>query len=193
MPDLRSIHTFPQLVSYLETELDWPLREYGFDDLTFEYQPADLGLKDGDAVKVKAIHQFRPLQHGQPWGVFFVEFEKRKLPVVVLRRILSHLVVKKRASANKANAAAWDSADLLFISAFGDEATDQREIAFAHFHQDDGDLPTLRVLGWDGGDTPLKLDHVAATLKERLRWPDDPRDHAVFHSPSYRSRYAEFL
>lgn len=144
-------------------------------------------------MKVKAIHQLRPLQHGQPWGVFFVEFEKKKLPVIVLRRILSHLVVKKRASANKANAAAWDSADLLFISAFGDEATDQREIAFAHFHQDDGALPTLRVLDWDGGDTPLKLEHVAATLMERLRWPDNPRDHAVLHSPGYRSRYAEFL
>ncbi len=33
---LRSLKTFPQLVSYLEAELDWPLREYGFDDLTFE-------------------------------------------------------------------------------------------------------------------------------------------------------------
>ncbi len=67
MPDLRSIRTFPQLVSYREAELDWPLREYGYDDLTFEYQPADLGLKDEDSVKVKAIHQLRPLQ--APVGV----------------------------------------------------------------------------------------------------------------------------
>ena len=193
---LRSLKTFPQLVSYLEAELDWPLREYGFDDLTFEYQPADLGLKDEDAVKVKAIHQLRPLQHGQPWGVFFVEFEKRKLPVVVLRRILSHLVVKKRTSANKASAAAWDSADLLFISAFGDETTAERELAFAHFHQDHGDLPTLRVLGWDGGDTPLKLEHVAATLKERLRWPDNPRDHAAWRdqwSRAFRHRLGHVI
>ncbi|MBK9091814.1 MAG: hypothetical protein IPM84_03380 [Anaerolineae bacterium] len=40
---LRSIKTFPDLVRYLEDELDWPLQEYGFDELTFEYSPAELG------------------------------------------------------------------------------------------------------------------------------------------------------
>ena len=97
-----------------------------------------MGLKDEDAAKVKSIHQLRPLRNGQPWGIFFVEFESKRMPVVVLRRILSHLVIKKRASANRAQAAAWDLHDLLFISAFGDEASAQREMAFAHFHQEDG-------------------------------------------------------
>ncbi|MBP6472373.1 MAG: hypothetical protein KBE23_06635 [Chloroflexi bacterium] len=173
---LRQIQSFDQLIPYLEDELDWPLQQYGFDDLTFEYTPAELGLKDDDAVKIKTIHQLRPLQQGQPWGIFFVEFENKKLPVVVLRRILSHLVIKKRASANRADAAAWAAGDLLFISAFGNSAANNRELAFAHFHQEGGELPTLRVLGWDGGDTPLKLEHVAATLKDRLSWPDDPND-----------------
>ncbi len=179
MPDsadrLRSIKTFKQLVRYLEDELDWPLEEYGFDELTFEYSPAELGLKEEDADKVK-IYQLRPIYNGQPWGIFFVEFHKKRMPVVVLRRILSHLVLKKRASANKAQAAAWSLDDLLFISAFGEQASDQREIAFAHFHQEKGDLPTLRVLGWDGADTALKLEHVDATLHERLRWPSNPSD-----------------
>ncbi len=174
--DLRTIKTFADLIPRLEDELGWPLQGYEFEDLTFEYSAAEVGLKDEDAAKVKAIHQLRPLRHGQPWGIFFVEFERKRLPVVVLRRILSHLVIKKRASANRAQAAAWDLHDLLFISAFGDEASAQREMAFAHFHQDDGELPTLRVLGWDGGDTPLKLDHVAKTLARRLQWPDDPTD-----------------
>jgi hypothetical protein len=173
---LRSIKTFDDLVRYLEDELDWPLEEYGFEALTFEYSPAELGLKDEDAAKVRAIHQLRPLYQGQPWGIFFVEFERKRMPVVVLRRILSHLVLKKRASANRADAAAWSLGDLLFISAFGEEVSDQREIAFAHFHQEAGDLPTLRVLGWDGADTGLKLDHVAAELHTRLCWPDDPAD-----------------
>ena len=174
---LHRIQSFTELLPYLEEELDWPLQRYGFDDLTFEYTPAELGLKDEDAVKIRQIHQLRPLQSGQPWGIFFVEFEQKKLPVVVLRRILSHLVVKKRASANRAAAAAWQTGDLLFISAYGDHHTNNREIAFAHFHQAEGDLPTLRVLGWDGGDTPLKLEHVATTLKQKLSWPDDPGDH----------------
>ncbi len=175
-PNLRNIKTFKDLVRYLQDELDWPLGEYSFEDSTYEYLPAELGLKDEQAAQVKTIHQLRPLRQNQPWGIFFVEFEKKRMPVVVLRRVLSHLVIKKRASANKAQAAAWNLDDLIFVSAFGPEASDQREIAFAHFHQEMGDLPTLRVLGWDGADTPLKLDHVAATLKERLRWPDDPDD-----------------
>src|ERR1035441_9175073 len=138
---LRDIRKFTDLVRYLESELEWPVEAGSFDDLTFEYQPAELGLKDEDAVKLKKIHQRRPLVTGQPWGIFFIEFEKKRLPVVVLRCILSHLVVKKRQSANKADRAAWNPEDLLFISAFGDETSDQREIAFAHFHQQAGDLP----------------------------------------------------
>lgn len=171
-PDLRRVRKFADLIRYLEDELHWPLKGYEMEDLTFDYEPADLGLKDEDAAKVKTIRQLRPLTSGQPWGIFFIEFDKKKLPVVVLRRILSHLVVKKRASANKADRAAWNAHDLLFVSAFGPEDTDGREIGFAHFHTESGDLPSLRVLGWDGADTTLKLQTVAATLKERLRWPD---------------------
>jgi hypothetical protein len=179
---LRQLRNFPEIVRYLEEELEWPLGEYEFDELTFEYDPEDLGLKDVEAAKIKTIHQLRPLSQNQPWGIFFVEFENKKLPVVVLRRILSHLVLRKRASANKADAKRWDASDLLFISAFGDERTDQREIAFAHFHKEDGDLPTLRVLGWDGADTPLHVDYVAQVLQSRLRWPKDTSDAQAWHS-----------
>jgi predicted helicase len=169
--DLRSIRTFEQLIRYLGEELDWPIEDYELDELAFTYDPAELGLKDEDAAAIKPpIRQLRPLSGGQPWGVFFVEFEKKRLPVVVLRRILSHLVVKKRASANTANAKRWNAEDLLFISAFGQEV--DREIAFAHFHQESGDLPTLRVLGWDGGNTALTLESVAQTLQEKLHWPE---------------------
>jgi hypothetical protein len=103
---LDNIRTFPALVRYLESELEWPVESGSFEDLTFEYVPAELGLKDEDAVKIKKIHQLRPLESGQPWGVFFVEFEKKRLPVVVRRRILSHLVIKKCAAASQAERAA---------------------------------------------------------------------------------------
>jgi hypothetical protein len=181
---LRSIQTFEELIPFLEDDLDWPFphgsQDYEFDDLTFEYTPEELGLEEEFAAKIKRIHQLRPLVGGQPWGIFFVEFENKKLPVVVLRRILSHLVLKQRKSANPADRARWNAGDLLFISAFAEEGTLQREIAFAHFHQDPGDQPTLRVLGWDGGDTPLKLEHVSQLLKQRLSWPRNPADHAAW-------------
>jgi hypothetical protein len=34
---LRSIKTFDDLVRYLEDELDWPLEEYGFDEVIEEH------------------------------------------------------------------------------------------------------------------------------------------------------------
>ena len=167
--DLRAIHTFKELTRYLEDELDWPLDEYGFDDLTFSYDPPELGLKEEDAAKVRTIHQLRPFQSNQPWGIFFVEFEKKNLPVVVLRRILRHLVLKKRASSDDKR---WQSRDLLFISAWGEG--ENREMTFAHFvdHPDMG-LAELRVLGWDDDDTPLHMDYIARRLGEKLRWRDD--------------------
>ena len=121
---------------------------------------------------MKTIRQLRPFRTNQPWGIFFVEFEKKNLPIVVLRRILRHLVLKKRASANAADAKRWQSRDLLFISAWGDEA--RREMTFAHFvdHPEMG-LAELRVLGWDDDDTPLHMNQVAARLGEKLRWDDD--------------------
>ena len=171
-PNLRNVRNFDSLIRYLEDELGWPLDGYEMEDLTFDYDPADLGLKEEEASKVKSIRQLRPLTSSQPWGIFFIEFDKKQLPVVVLRRILSHLVLKKRASANAADAKRWSAQDLLFVSAFGPEDADGREIGFAHFHEESGDLPSLRVLGWDGDNTALTLQRVASTLKERLRWPE---------------------
>lgn len=181
---LRSIKNFDQLIPFLEEDLEWPFphgrAQYDFEDLTFQYSAEEVGLEAEYAAKIKSIHQLRPLVGGQPWGIFFVEFENKKLPIVVLRRILSHLVLKKRKSANPAERARWNAGDLIFISAFAEEGTLQREIAFAHFHQDPGDQPTLRVLGWDGGDTPLKLEHVAQILKQRLSWPNDTSNHDLW-------------
>jgi hypothetical protein len=171
---LLHVRTFKQLVRYLEDELGWPLEGYSVVELTFEYDAADLGLKPEEVAKIKSpIRQLRPLTSGQPWGIFFIEFDRKRLPIAVLRRILSHLVVKKRASASKADNAAWKTEDLLFISAFGAEDDAQREITFAHFHQDESEaIPTLRVLGWDGNDTNLKIENVDSTLHEKLRWQE---------------------
>ena len=173
---LRAIKTFPQLVKYLREELDWPIQTDDFDELTFDYSPEELGLENTTAAKIKEIKQLRPLSSKQPWGVFFVNFEPKKLPVVALRRILSTLVVKKRSSANKSQQAAWKLHDLLFVSSYGE--SEHREITFAHFSDESGqgDIPTLRVLGWDDENTALHLEHTHKELSDKLRWPTDEND-----------------
>ena len=106
LPDiqrLREIRTFPSLVKYLRDELDWPIESEDFDDLTFDYEAEELGIDAKTAVKIKDIKQLRPLSSKQPWGIFFINFEPKQLPIVVLRRILRSLVIKKRASAGRAH------------------------------------------------------------------------------------------
>jgi len=180
MPDyretLRRIRTFPSLIKFLQEKLDWPIISGDFEELTFDYTPEELGIDDANAAKIREIKRLRPLEVNQPWGIFFVMFEPKRLPVVALRRILSRVVLKKRASANRAESAAWQADDLLFVSNYGEG--DERQISFAHFaqHGQKNDLPTLKVLGWDNLDTPLHLDYVADELVGKLFWPDDPDD-----------------
>ncbi len=171
---LREIRTFPSLVKYLRDELGWPIESAeDFEDITFDWSPEELGIDLKTAAKIESIKQLRPLTPDQPWGIFFVKFEPKRLPVVALRRILGRVVVKKRASANSAERVTWEMNDLLFISNYGEG--DLRQISLAHFFQDQKkkDLPTLKVLGWDNLDTELHLDHVADELQAKLTWPED--------------------
>ena len=86
---LRAIRTFPLLVKYLRDELDWPIEADNFEDLTFDWNPEELGIDPASAAKIEEIKQLRPLVSNQPWGIFFVKFAPKRLPIVALRRILS--------------------------------------------------------------------------------------------------------
>src|SRR6185436_17227219 len=173
---LARIKRFDQLIAYLRDEMRWPISRESFDDvddLFYDFTADELGIDPKTAAKIQAIKRLRPLSPKQPWGIFFVKFEPKKLPVVALRRILSQVALKKRASANSAERAAWAAGDLLFVSNYG--GGDERQISFAHFSRPQGgrDLPTLKVLGWDNLDTALHLDAVARELTAQLAWPDD--------------------
>ena len=173
---LARIRSFTQLVAYLRDDLGWPIASDDFEELTFEYTPAELGIDAKNAAKIQEIKRLRPLVPGQPWGIFFVKFEPRRLPVVALRRILGQVALKKRASANRSERQAWAADDLLFVSNYGEG--EERRIAFAHFSKprDGHDLPTLKVLGWDNLDAPLHLDAIARELTDHLSWPEDEDD-----------------
>ena len=167
--NLRQVHTIAQLMQYLHEELGWPVDVDDWEVNLFDWQPEEINLKAEHVVKVKSIKQLRPLVSGQPWGIFFVEFNKGRLPITALRRVLNGLVPKGRAAGGGHQT--WAAHDLLFVSSFGE--SNAREIALAHFTDESskGDLPTLRVLGWDDDDTPMQLGYVAQTLRDKLRWP----------------------
>jgi len=173
--DLDRVTSFPQLVDLLRDKLEWPIGDdYGFDDIVFEYEASELGLKKDEVAKIREIHQLRPLATNQPWGIFFISMEEKALPVTVLRRTLKALIVRKRAGTGDRRA--WDKSDLIFAASFGKSGA--RELAFIHFSDGKatGDLPVMKVLGWNARDTVLKHEYVASTLCNKLAWPDDPED-----------------
>jgi hypothetical protein len=168
---LRSIRSFPSLLKYLREELDWPIESDDVEQLTFDYEPEEIGLDPKTAAKVRYIKQLRPFPGQEVWGIFYVDFEPKRLPVVVLRRILQALVIKKRQSATKSQLKTWGLHDLLFISSYGEG--DERAITFAHFKDEESDtLPSLKVIGWDAQDTALHIDHCSKELGN-LRYRED--------------------
>lgn len=168
---VKSIADFPSLVEYLRDDLGWPMDVEDADDLVFEYEPEELGLKEAHQVKINEIKQLRPLTSNQPWGIFYLDFEPKRLPVVVLRRILQSLVPKKRASAANPQQAVWNLNDLLFISALGEVG--HRGISFAHFKENGEGPPQLQTFSWDQRETHF---YYLGLNLEHLRWPEDEDD-----------------
>src|SRR6476620_10228178 len=126
---LANIKRFDQLIAYLRDEMGWPVTRDSFesaDDLFYDFTADELGIDPKTAAKIQEIKRLRPLSARQPWGIFFVKFEPKRLPVVALRRILSQVAVKKRASGNSAERAVWSPDDLLFVSNYGEG--DERQI-----------------------------------------------------------------
>lgn len=174
LDELRNLKTFAQLKRFLEKEMDWPFGNLEIEDLTFDYEPEELGIKPRLAARIKGIKRLRPLSVSQPWGIFFIEFEKKSIDIGVLRRILAHVALRKRSSSGEQGK--WSADDLLFISNFG--PSESRQISFAHFSQSENprEKPVLRVLAWDESDTNLHLRDVIRNLKNTLAWqgPNEP-------------------
>ena len=174
---LQEIKSLPSLIKYLKDELNWPIESDHVEDVTFDYDPSELGFDAASTAKIEEVRQLRPLTPGQKWGIFWVKFGKKKLPVQMLRRALGNLVVKKRFSTKKSDTAAWHMHDLLFISSYGDDSN--RHITFAHFSESEDSeksLPVLKVLGWDEDDTLLHLKDTYKTLLNTLNWETTPTD-----------------
>jgi len=168
---LQQIQDVDSLVEYLRDELNWPLTADDIDDLTFDYAPEELGLEQQHVVKLRSVKQLRPLVSNQPWGIFFLEFEPKKLPVVVLRRILRELVPKRRLSSNASELAVWNKGDLLFVSAMGEQS--HRRISFAHFRDDASGTPVLETFDWDDHET--QFNSIGLSLS-KLHWPSNAAD-----------------
>jgi hypothetical protein len=164
--ELLKIQGFDSLLDFLVDELDWPLDidNLGERELTFSYSAEEIGLPENLVAKVKSIKQLRPFTSGQPWAIFWMDFESKKLPITVLRRILRHFVVKKRAA--DPTKVTWQMEDIMFVSGHGDEET--RGVTFAHFKNLDNN-EVMREFSWDKRER--SFENYISYL-DNLKWSD---------------------
>ena len=103
--DIRNVKDMNGLITYFAEKLDWNIDLDDFEDIediTYDFDASDIGLKDEEFAKIQSLRQLPPLVDGQKWGIFCVEFDSKKFEVTALRKILSGLVPKRRNAADHA-------------------------------------------------------------------------------------------
>ncbi len=177
---MRGIRTFAQVVQYLLDDQGWPseLLDHLVDDdlteVTYDWDPHELGIPAEQLKDLKRLQQMRPLTANQPWGVFFLEFGGPRLRYSPIRRLLRALVTKKRATGT-ANTRTWELSDLLFIVITG--TGDDVELHVLAFEGDDPQKAEFRSLAWRPAHAPTRhLQRLSEELLPCLAWPSDEND-----------------
>ena len=172
--DIRNIKSVDDLIIYFTEELNWNIDLDDFDeidDITYDFDAADIGLKEEAFAKISSLRQLQPLCDEQKWGIFCVEFNSNKFEVSALRKILSGLIPKRR---NAAEHAVWSQKDLLFLCFWGTD--NNRTIGIAHFEDKDAGLPQIKMISC----APAVEDFTQIrTFEERighLSWVKDVTD-----------------
>ena len=115
------------------------------------------------------MRQLQPMVNDQQWGIFCIEFESHKFEPTALRKILSGLVPRRRASVDHAM---WQQQDLLFICNWGEGSN--RTIGLAHFEDKERGLPQIKMISCDPSvEDFTQIKQFEDSLKQ-LSWPKDP-------------------
>lgn len=171
---LRAIGGIEDVIRYLSSTLGWEIDVDDFEDIedvSYDFEASDIGLKEEAFAKVSSLRQLQPLVDGQRWGVFCVEFESKRLEVTALRKILSGLVPKRR---NAAEHAVWEQEDLLFICFWGQGR--DRTVGIAHFEDKGRGLPQIKIISCAPASEDFTQLRVFGERLSKLRWPSDPAD-----------------
>lgn len=191
--DLRKVNDIESLMTYFSEKLGWaidPDDYYDIDDITYDFEASDLGLKEEAFAKITSLKQLRPLVDNQRWGIFFVNFESNRFEVSALRKILSGLIPARRNSDH----AVWDKKDLLFLCTWGER--NKVTIGAAHFEDSEKGLPQIKMISCE----PVVEDFTQINIFEqrlsKLAWPSDPTDAEAWHdawASAFTTRYRQTI
>ncbi len=187
---LRRIRTQTDLFEYLADELGWPLDVTDMDEehLTWEWLPDEVGIDPDQMSSLRRLRQLRPLSVDQPWGIFFVEFDRERLPVTQFRRVAQAFARRRSQRAPGDNRPRWDAGNLLFVVTTGGDQTVQLHL-LALWNRE-GRADEIRSLAWrprQGSDRHLaRLHHE---LLPRLAWPADDQASADAWTVQWREAF----
>ena len=185
--DIRNIHDFKSLLSWLSHELNWDIGIDDCDDIeyvTYDFDARDIHLKPEEFAQIKSLKQLRPRYEKQPWGIFAVEFEGKHLEINSLRKILSGLVPKRR----NRDHAVWDKKNLLFFCFWGER--NNRSFGAVHFEDKVNALPAIKTLHVSPkNEDPVHLRSIEAKFK-KLAWPDLPKNPSPSDYEAWHEQWA---
>lgn len=161
---IHSIHDQKSFLQFLRDELLWDIPlNLKFDDLTFGWNPEEIGLSKAD-LRGSGISQLRPFKdEAQPWGIFFIHLNSPRLYITALRKIIRGLNPRKRQHANHPT---WKPLHLLFVCTH-----DWKSYTFAHFDGDDPQSAKISSFGWE-----YQSDFIRTLCEfnlSQLRLPED--------------------
>lgn len=191
--DLRKVNNIESLMTYFSEKLGWaidPDDYYDIDDITYDFEASDLGLKEEAFAKITSLKQLRPLVDDQRWGIFFVNFESNRFEVSALRKILSGLVPARR----NADHAVWDKKDLLFLCTWGER--NKITIGAAYFEDTEKGLPQIKMISCEPAIEDFTQINVFEQRLTRLAWPSNPSDTAAWHdawASAFTTRYRQTI
>jgi hypothetical protein len=169
--DIKNIHNFKTLLSWLSSELNWNTGIDDFEDIediTYDFDAGDIHLKPEEFAKITSLKQLRPLYEKQPWGIFAVEFESKRFEVSSLRKILSGLIPKRR----NRDHAVWDKKNLMFFCFWGER--NNRNFGAVYFEDKVDALPAIKTFYVaPKNEDPIHLQNFEEKFR-KLSWPELP-------------------
>lgn len=191
--DLRKVNDIESLMTYFSEKLGWaidPDNYYDIDDITYDFEASDLGLKEEAFAKIISLKQLRPLVDDQRWGIFFVNFESNRFEASALRKILSGLVPARR----NAEHVVWDKKDLLFLCTWGER--NKVTIGAAHFEDAEKGLPQIKMISCEPAVEDFTQINIFEQRLAKLAWPSNPSDTAAWHdawASAFTTRYRQTI
>lgn len=172
MADIRTVRDMNGLIEYFSENLGWNIDLYDFDDIediSYDFSAADIGLKEEAFAKIATLRQLQPMTDDQKWGIFCIEFESSRFEVSAMRKILSGLIPRRRASVDHA---VWSQQDLLFICNWGEG--NNRTIGLAHFEDREKGLPQIKMISCAPAlEDFTQIKNFEENLR-KLAWPRNP-------------------